>query len=419
MLTVLRPELMPAIRSFAGGLLPFFDIESGKLSLVIKGQKEAILAARMNGGFAFYLAPLKSTSGLTVSLITAFFDDEDEPLTIASALFSDDHHTNSILELLTYDEIDIYFFDEHGREWMSYRATIADGGSCLIERTDFGLLSYHPETAKSVLASLQNWFGLRTPSDDARAIQVIFKETLAPDDIVILDATIEGNDYAGNPGFSHDSLTRDDPGAFQERDIAAGLRRAFKREQVAINPRRRDTHKEILDVMVVTDSHLLMIQAKDSPNTETSLKRRLDRKRRTSRSQLADALGQVQGAARFLTRPGPVQLVIGDENVNLVLGNRKLVGMVIIKELFDDEGAEYVRACEALSEISASGVVMDYPAFHAFSHHFASEQRFIDAIKELARRVSVEGKWVKPADFIMEHVLAEIEKIKKASAKKP
>lgn len=56
--------------------------ETGRLLLIVKAYKEYILAARMNGGFSFYLAPLQSTSGLTVALATAFFDDGDEPLVV-------------------------------------------------------------------------------------------------------------------------------------------------------------------------------------------------------------------------------------------------------------------------------------------------------------------------------------------------
>lgn len=408
LLTILHPELIPAIRSFAGGLLTFRDVETGRISLVLKGQKEAILAARMNGGFAFYLAPMMSTSGLTVALTTAFFDDGDEPLTIASLLFADDPHSNDLLEMLTYDELNVYFFDDRCREWMSYRAVVEDGGSCLIKGTEFGLLTYHPETAKALFAALSDSFGLRTSADDEAAIQIVFKEALAPDDIFVLDATVAGNDYRGSAGFSHDSLTRTNPGYFQERDIVAGLRRSFAADQVVLNPRRRDTGKEILDVMVVTSSHVLVVQAKDSPNTEPSLGRTLDRKRRASRSQLADAFGQVRGGVRYLQRQPIAELVIGGENWDFAVGDRKLVGIAVIKELFDDEGANYVKACDNLDDLGGAASVMDYPSFHAFTHHFCSENSFISGLEQLIGRIRDTNEWVRPKAFVMEHVLAQL-----------
>lgn len=44
--------------------------DEAALSLVIKTQKEAILAAKMNGSFAFYLPALPSSTITTTSLIS-------------------------------------------------------------------------------------------------------------------------------------------------------------------------------------------------------------------------------------------------------------------------------------------------------------------------------------------------------------
>lgn len=60
LLTVLHPEAKPLIAEFAGGLMPIRLADDTALSLVIKTQKEAILAAKMNGSFSFYLPTLPS-----------------------------------------------------------------------------------------------------------------------------------------------------------------------------------------------------------------------------------------------------------------------------------------------------------------------------------------------------------------------
>lgn len=52
----------------------------------------------------------------------------------------------------------------------------------------------------------------------------------------------------------HDFLTRTNPGYFQERDISVCLLRAFNPESIMINRLRKDTSKEILDHLVLTDS---------------------------------------------------------------------------------------------------------------------------------------------------------------------
>jgi hypothetical protein len=51
------------------GLMPFRDLETGKLLLAIKLPKEGILATRVNGGFKIYVAPLQSTIGFVPALV--------------------------------------------------------------------------------------------------------------------------------------------------------------------------------------------------------------------------------------------------------------------------------------------------------------------------------------------------------------
>src|ERR1700692_2685521 len=63
---------------------------------------------------------------------------------------------------------------------------------------------------------------------------------------------------------------RENPGYYQERHIAVALHRTFSGERIAINPLRADNGKEFADVIAVLDKHLLIVQAKDSPNTEAS-----------------------------------------------------------------------------------------------------------------------------------------------------
>ncbi|WP_395372603.1 hypothetical protein [Komagataeibacter diospyri] len=166
MLTVLHPEVRSLVGQFAGGLMPIRLRTDEKYSLIIKTQKEAILAAKMNGGFALYLPALPSTTVTTTALVTAFFDDDDQPLIIRSPLFGDDSFSREMLAILKYDEVDIYFFDDQNYEWMSFRTALEDGGSCLTDKEEIHLLTYHPETAKSVHQVLINWFGQRTRDDD-------------------------------------------------------------------------------------------------------------------------------------------------------------------------------------------------------------------------------------------------------------
>ena len=226
MLSSLHPETAQHLKALPAGLLPFRNIKTGKLLIVIKATKEMILAARMNQGFKFYVAPLALTIGTVPALVTAFFDDGDEPLIVMTPLF-DDEMPRDMRELLAYEELEVYFLDEHNREWMSYRARLKDGGSCFVDGTDLTFTQYSHHAMNLIYEGVARWFGKRTPEDDSRAITVSFVERIGPDDPFILDATDTGNDHLGSSGHSYSTLTRDDPGAFQERDIVTGLRRVF------------------------------------------------------------------------------------------------------------------------------------------------------------------------------------------------
>lgn len=385
--------------------------EDAELSLVVKTQKEAILAAKMNGSFAFYLPVLPSSTVTTTSLITAFFDDDDEPLIIRTPLFGDDGFSQGIIEILKYEEVDVYFFDEQNYEWMSFRTALEDNGSCLIGAEDIHLFGYHPETVKSIHGILSDWFGNRTSQDDERAIRAIFKEELSPNDIFVLDMTPEVNAYRGGSGYRRDTLTRTDPGYHQERDISACLLRAFEPPQIMMNPRRKDTFKEILDHLVLTDELAILIQAKDSPTTEAGISRTLERKRRSTHSQIDDAIRQINGAARYLQREATAALVVGGQDMEISLGQRRVIGLAIVKELFDDEGEVYAAACKKLAGLNGGGMVMDYNSFHAFTHRFNTQAEFIRALQKLIERVSTDG-WIKVKDEIFDGVLDWIEELR-------
>jgi hypothetical protein len=131
LLSILHPETAPHLRALPIGLLPLRDTQTGKLLLAIKATKEMILTARMNGGFKVYVVPLASTIGTVPALVTAFFDDGDEPLVIVTPLF-DDEMPRDMRELLAYEELDVYFIDEHNREWMSHRTRLQDSYTMLV-----------------------------------------------------------------------------------------------------------------------------------------------------------------------------------------------------------------------------------------------------------------------------------------------
>ncbi|KQW42172.1 MULTISPECIES: hypothetical protein [unclassified Ensifer] len=401
MLSLLHPTILSSVLEYPGGLLTVRHTESGKLLLILKLQKEYILAARIRGGFSFYLAPLPSSSGLTVALATAFFDDGDEPLIVRTPLF-DEALGNELLELLTYDEFEVYFFDEHGREWMGHQAFLHDAGSILAAGDKFGLLTYHPRTVDGIYQALDNWFGNRTAEDDAKAIKVVFRSELTPPNIFIQNSRSEDHDFHGSGGYSHSSLERQNPGYFQERDIVACLKRAFPGERIALNPMRRDTGKEFVDVIAWNDTHLLLVQAKDSPNTEASLSRTIDRKRRTSHGQIEKGVKQAKGAAEHARRHSKLELSIDKIDLDLTVGDKRLISIVVVQEIFSDEGETFVSRYREMNGVGDVFVLLDYAAFNSFCHEFRNETLLLAALTDYSSKIIAGNAWLDPRPYVLE-----------------
>ncbi|PHR20299.1 MAG: hypothetical protein COA41_06145 [Sphingopyxis sp.] len=97
---------------FPGGLIPIRP--DGKLSLAIKASKEALLAVQQQRGFSVYVVPIPAKDGEAISIVTAFFDDANEPLVVRTPLFGNETLSVETVALLMAEEIDVYFFDELG-----------------------------------------------------------------------------------------------------------------------------------------------------------------------------------------------------------------------------------------------------------------------------------------------------------------
>ncbi|RUT88370.1 MULTISPECIES: hypothetical protein [unclassified Mesorhizobium] len=82
MLTITHPELLGGLVNFPGGLFPIRIPGESALRLIIKCPKEWILAAKLNRGFRIYVAPLMAKGRKSCGMVSAFFDDADEPLTL-------------------------------------------------------------------------------------------------------------------------------------------------------------------------------------------------------------------------------------------------------------------------------------------------------------------------------------------------
>lgn len=378
-LTTMHPEIYPLLKDLGVGL---WAARSGKKSfLVFKAPKEIILTAKANKGFHFYLAPVEIELKQTFALISAFFDVEDEPLTIVTPLLAKDEATSDIVKLMCNEEFEVFFFDEHNRELLSYKAS---GPLIPIRDKIASIPLLNEDTVSEMLNKAQTWFGLRDKHDDEEAILVRLTEPLFPDDFLIMDMNYEKHLFNGSKSFSSTSLEREEPGAHQELDIVFLLQRAYESNRIFLNPIKATDGKELVDVLVLGDEAVLLIQAKDSPNTEKILRTTIERKRIKSLNQLKEGATQLRGAISEVKKNPLVHLKCGGDTVEIDLYGRQLIGIVIVKELFNDWFKEYSSVMlELMDKTQTPALFFDYPELSRMTLHCSCEDRLMAAFQQI------------------------------------
>lgn len=368
-LTVTDPDVKELL-DFPGGLRSTRRRGDSRPVLVIKASREMAQTAKLRGEFRLYMAPVQVGGVSTFGLLTAFFDDDDEPLVIRTPLFSWEE-TRDLLSILSSDVFYVHFFDEHDRELIGFRAENPDARRFSSLTTTMRFESLTLAHARQVLDDLQHWFGVRSASDDAEAFTVHLRERLFPDG---LDEPVEN------------------PGDLNEPDIATALHRAFGGGHVFLNPIRTDTGEEFVDVLVATAETLLLIQAKDSPSTESALNRKIERKKATAAKHVRKATGQLKGAIKRLRSGQSVEVVTNGRHRLVSMSGRDVFGLVIVNELFDPERPK----CSPLvlsvyDETGTPCLLLDHEEFQQLTFFRRSEMSFVATLGEIFSAARAHG----------------------------
>lgn len=75
-------------------------------------------------------------------------------------------------------------------------------------------------------------------------------------------------------------------------------------------------------------------------NTKDMLQRSIDRKRQTIRGHIKKATDQMRGALTYARGHKGVTILLDEKPVTIQLEKRQLVGLVMVKEFFDDDYPE-------------------------------------------------------------------------------
>ena len=366
MLTITNPEVLSLVADLKFGLWTAWNATDSRMLLLIKCRKEMILTAKLRRYFRFYLVPLRIDDMDTYGLITAFFDDHDEPLLIWTPLL-DEVPTPGLLRVLSSGSFDVHFFDQSDRELLAYRAENEDAARFRALSDSIQFLAPSVAHGLEALKGMMTWFAHRQASDDKEALDIRLREPLLPDNLYLQDYRPHSTSFHGSKGPMDTTLERRNAGHFGEGDVVLELHRAFTGDEIFLNPARVDTGREFVDVLVVTEKALLLVQAKDSPNTEAALDRNLDRKRATTMSHVKKAADQLRGAIRHLRTADPLRVTTTGEQHSISSSGRDIWGLIVVQELFDpDRGSYGPMVLDIFNRTGVPCLLLDFGELHEF-----------------------------------------------------
>lgn len=380
LLSETHPRLWREVVRYPGGLHVVHVPGEQAPTLLIKLPHRFLLTARMNGGFRIFVVPVAFEHEATVGLMCVFDEDPTNPLYNWTPLFADPHSQALSHTILRDRTLTARLLDEHDRELLAYECTVECPLVARIRLEHARLVPISHELAHGLAEAAHAWLDARSPQDEADAVQVRFASPLYAQDRTFRDERKDLYGFHGSKGFNEVPLVKREPGQFQELDIILLLQRVFEPENIYHSPLRITDREEICDVLVITEDLCLVVQAKDSPNTEQMLGNSLARKRQKAKQQLAEGCNQVSGAIGYLRRNQPLQMLADDQEVTVDLEGRNVLSLVVVRELFVTDYAEYsatLLALHARTELPCIGI--DYQELIQYSTFCRSQRQFEDA----------------------------------------
>ena len=163
-----------------------------------------------------------------------------------------------------------------------------------------------------------------------------------------------------------------------------GLHRAFSGDQVYRNPIRANDGREFVDVLAATEETVLLIQSKDSPVTEATLGRTIDRKKATTDAHVRKAAAQLKGSINHLRSGSSIEIVTDGQRWDVSMSGREVFGLVIVKELFDHERSACSRlVLSVFEETDVPCLLLDYVEFQELTFFRPTEESLVGALKEI------------------------------------
>lgn len=395
MLTIMYPELLGIIKDLHGGILP---IKIGNdFKLILKVPKEFILTAKINNGFQIFLTEIRDDKNTVPLIISTFYDDKDEPLVIKTPLF-EEKLSYWYKEFLLQDKCEVHFFNENNYELLSCSAEISKNDICSRKVEELKFIRIEDINSRMLQIELNDWFILDKLDQNLKLELKFIKDELLSN-YVILDASASSKEHVTDNLIYHTQLEREEPGAFQETEIVKILGRVFESDNIFLNPLRLEDGEEIADIMIITNSEILVIQAKDSPNTEELLSNTLERKKSKAIKHLSKAIRQYEGAVKYLSKSPILNFKIGNESFTHNIDKKNVYSLIVIKELFLEDYEKYSEMLLPKSnQLNKPCIFLDFIDLHKFSMVCKGDKKsflgLYDRIYTLANKNKIFAKTV-------------------------
>ncbi|WP_095063994.1 hypothetical protein [Pseudomonas sp. Irchel s3f19] len=366
MLSIHNSELKTVLRMHNIGLLTI-RADTGKLILIIKISKEILLTMKLRKGFKVSFVEYESNGVRAHALLTLIYDIPSEPLILTNTLY-DLPQSRELIELLGQDEFQVYGFDEHDREFFGFVAK-TEGIERFREVEKTLILRPRQSNVESDFEDLiSTCYQTAKNNNEYNTFSIDFVSAIYPEFSCFIDTTKLVSSPSSELKPQHYTLVRKEPGDQQELDIFLLLEKIFCDDDIFLNPIKLDNGEEFCDILVITEKHVLIIQAKDSPNTEASLSTSIERKKKKTLSHLDKAIRQLTGAITHAKNNRILKFKRKDSPIEIDLLDREFVGLAIVKELFDEDRMTYMeKLIEPHRSTGTPCSVLSYMDLHTYS----------------------------------------------------
>lgn len=192
------------------------------------------------------------------------------------------------------------------------------------------------------------------------------------------------NELNGSAGFSPETVPTERLGNFQEYDILRAFQRIFPADQIYSEPLRVTDKEEIADIVVITSSRILLVQAKTSPNAPGGLNNTVSRNRATVLKSMNKAIEQMRSAVRYCRSVTPLKMIVKEEEVSLPIENLEMASLIILKEMFNDQYREYSPPLfELAEETKVPCIALDYAELDMYTSWLDGEDQFFAAFNRV------------------------------------